>query len=469
MTEMGHTETLDREVDDEGGGLSQAALLYVALRCGKPATGASRHILTDVDEVRLGRGRQLGATRETIDGKRTLLIALPDRSVSSDHARLSRNGAVFALSDRGSKNGTVVDGVTTETVTLNDGSLIEVGEMVLVYRNPVMVTDGDPLDLHSSELSQEPEGFVTLVPRLTRSFDDIRKIARSTLSLLISGESGTGKEIVARGVHILSERSGAFVAVNCGALTDSLLQSQLFGYKKGAFSGADEDRSGLIEASSGGTLFLDEIAELSPRAQAALLRVLQEKEVLQVGATTPLSVDLRLVSATHRDLERWVAEEKFREDLYARISGLSIRLPPLRERREDLGVLVDSLLARDGGRARGITVRAARSMFRYHWPRNIRQLDNCLHGAGTLADGGVIGSEHLSPELRTGPDGGMPPPQVGHSRSMSDEDRALRGQLLSLMQSHQGNVTRVADVMGKKRQQIQKWCKRLGIDPSDYR
>ncbi len=463
MSELGHTVTLERGAESERAGFVETALLYVAMRCGEPASGASRHALRGVDVVCLGRGARLEARREIREGKRALVLTLPDRSVSSDHARIERDGAGHQLRDMASKNGTVVDGVKVDAVSLRDGALIELGEMLLVYRNPVLLGEGEPVDLVSRDIAG-PEGVVTLVPRLSRQFDALRKVAASQHAVMIHGESGTGKEVVARAVHTLSGRRGDFVAVNCGALSDTLLQGQLFGYKRGAFSGATEDRRGLVEASDGGTLFLDEIAELSPQAQASLLRVLQEHEVLALGATAPVRVDLRLVVATHRDLEAMVEEETFREDLYARITGLHISLLPLRERREDLGLLVAQLLARDGGRAQGLTVRAARALFRYHWPRNIRELDKCLYGAATLSDGSTIGSEHLPPELRS--TRSIAPEQAA---ALSSEDEALRRELVALLREHEGNVTRVADAMGKKRQQVQKWCKRLDINPRLYR
>ncbi|MEQ9323926.1 MAG: sigma 54-interacting transcriptional regulator, partial [Polyangiaceae bacterium] len=332
------------------------------------------------------------------------------------------------------------------------------------YRNPVSVGPEVLGDLSTLDM-EGPAGLVTVVPRLQRLFDGVRKIAASSETVLLQGESGTGKEVVAQSIHELSGRQGRFVAINCGALPDTLIEGQLFGYVKGAFSGADDDRDGLVQAAHGGTLFLDEIGELSPRAQAALLRVLQEKEVLRVGATSSTSVDLRLVVASLRDLERMVDEGRFRDDLFGRVAGMKVGLPPLRERREDLGLLAGRLLARQTDEPVRLTVRAARALFRHPWPRNIRELDKALGTARVLADGEPISREHLPEELRTR----RPPRATVPVQDLSEEDRKLRDELVTLLREHEGNVTRVAEAMGKKRQQIQKWCRRLGIDAATFR
>ncbi len=462
--DMDATATLTRGDRGFTEGLASAALLYVVLRCDAPQAGASRHDLRELDEVRLGRGKSFAAERLVEGTRRVLALRLPDRSVSTDHARITLGDGGHRLTDRGSKNGSVVDGRAADDVTLRDGAIVELGETVLVYRNPVSVGPEVLGDLSTSDM-EGPAGLVTVVPRLQRLFDGVRKIAASSETVLLQGESGTGKEVVAQSIHELSGRQGRFVAINCGALPDTLIEGQLFGYVKGAFSGADDDRDGLVQAAHGGTLFLDEIGELSPRAQAALLRVLQEKEVLRVGATSSTSVDLRLVVASLRDLERMVDEGRFRDDLFGRVAGMKVGLPPLRERREDLGLLAGRLLARQTDEPVRLTVRAARALFRHPWPHNIRELDKALGTARVLADGEPIGREHLPEELRTR----RPPRATVPVQDLSEEDRKLRDELVTLLREHEGNVTRVAEAMGKKRQQIQKWCRRLGIDAATFR
>ncbi|MBL4634234.1 MAG: sigma 54-interacting transcriptional regulator, partial [Kofleriaceae bacterium] len=261
---------------------------------------------------------------------------------------------------------------------------------------------------------------------------------------------------------------------------DTLLESELFGHKRGAFSGAIADMKGLIEASSGGTLFLDEIAELSPKGQASLLRVLEQRELLPVGATRTVPVDLRVVAATHRDLLVEVTAGRFREDLYARLSTFIARVPPLRERLPELGSIVATLLQRQQASLAGLCFApaAARALVHYGWPRNIRELEKCLDSACLLSDRSRIDLQHLSELVRT-PSGVSPGNLAadGHRSNsahaggiaLQSDDVRLRQELLRLLQEHQGNVTQVGKVMGKKRQQIQKWCKRLDIDPKQFR
>jgi sigma-54 dependent transcriptional regulator, acetoin dehydrogenase operon transcriptional activator AcoR len=290
---------------------------------------------------------------------------------------------------------------------------------------------------------------------------------------VINAESGTGKELIARAIHALSKRSGAFVAINCGAIPQSLVETELFGYRKGAFSGASEDRLGMIRAADGGTLFLDEIGDLPPASQAAFLRVLQEREVLPIGATKPVSVDVRLVAATHRPLEELVSKGTFRADLLARISGYTVRLPPLRERREDLGMLIAALLARLAGKnADKVTFSpaAARALFKHHWPLNIRELEKCLETSVVLARGGPILPEHLPDGVRSALQqrtASADPAPEEEPRVLSDEDRARKDELALLLEQHNGNVSAVARAMGKARTQIQRWIRRYGIEAGE--
>jgi transcriptional regulator with GAF, ATPase, and Fis domain len=277
------------------------------------------------------------------------------------------------------------------------------------------------------------------------------------VSVVLLGESGTGKEVMARALHGLSGRAGAFMAVNCGALPSSILEAELFGYRKGAFSGSVKDNPGLIRSADHGTLFLDEIGELAPSSQVAFLRVLQEQEVLPIGESKPIKVDTRLCTATHRDLEQLVEAGGFRRDLYARLSGYTLRLPPLRERREDLGLLIAALLQRDP-RSQEVTFTpdAMRTMFTYEWPLNIRELEKCLSTARVLARGGPIELRHL------------PEPTRAHraekqQTALSPDELVIRDELIAALTEHRGNVAAVSRVMGKGRMQIHRWAKRFGL------
>jgi transcriptional regulator with GAF, ATPase, and Fis domain len=304
-------------------------------------------------------------------------------------------------------------------------------------------------------------GLLTLLPSDAAQLEKLERLAPTRLPVLLGGESGAGKEVVARAVHTLSQRPGPFVAVNCGGLSSTLIESELFGYRKGAFSGALEDRPGLVRTSDHGTLFLDEVGDLPSGAQATLLRVLQESEVVPVGGTRPVKVDLRVVAATHRDLAAMVEQGTFRADLLARLSGFLLRLPPLRARREDLGWIIAALIRRHAAEPASVSfsVEATRLLLTHEWPLNVRELEKTLLAAITLAAGGQVECAHLPAGL------GAPTP----APALDAEDQALRAQLVGLFQAHAGNVSAVADAMGKARFQIQRWMKRLQIDAATFR
>jgi DNA-binding NtrC family response regulator len=266
----------------------------------------------------------------------------------------------------------------------------------------------------------------------------------------------------------MSGRDGAFVAVNCGSIPPTLVEATLLGHRKGAFSDATEDRPGMVRAADGGTLFLDEIGDLPLSSQAAFLRVLQEGEVVPVGDTRPVQVDLRLISATNRSMPELVARGDFRSDLFARLVGVTVRLPRLAERREDLGLLVGACLARmpGGGRTVSFTRVAARELVRHEWPLNVRELHKAITAAATLADGKPIDVDDLADPLY----GGEPAaPTAAAGDPASPRDQRLRAELVALLHEHQGNVASVAQAMGKGRMQIHRWVKRLGLNLDDYR
>jgi transcriptional regulator with GAF, ATPase, and Fis domain len=289
------------------------------------------------------------------------------------------------------------------------------------------------------------------------------------VTVLILGETGTGKELVARALHETSGRAGQFTAINCGALPRQLVAAELFGFRKGAFSGAQEDRSGLVRAADGGTLFLDEVGELPPEAQTALLRVLQEQEVLPIGGTRPVRIDLRIAAATHRDLEELVERAELREDLLARLSGFTMRLPPLRDRREDLSLLIPALLQRvapDPAKVR-FTRGAARALLWHDWPQNVRELERCLAAAAALAIDRPIAVDDLTEAVRS-----VAPAEhvaVGTQPPLDDDARAQRDELVRLLAQERGNVNAVARALTKDPKQIRRWLERYMIDPNQFR
>lgn len=240
---------------------------------------------------------------------------------------------------------------------------------------------------------------------LQKVFKTIEKVAVYTTTVLVQGESGTGKELVARALHRLSPRKGkSFVPVNCGAIPEALLESEFFGHKRGAFTDAHADKKGLFEEADGGTLFLDEIGELPLSLQVKMLRVLQEGMVRPLGSTRDKKVDVRLVAATVRDLEREVAEGRFREDLFYRLNVLQVTVPPLRERKEDVSLLVEHFIQKNndrlGTRIRGIAAPATKLLLAYYWPGNVRELENLVERAVVLSDGDVLREEDLPDRLR---------------------------------------------------------------------
>ncbi len=249
-----------------------------------------------------------------------------------------------------------------------------------------------------------PEAIVGNSPAMRRVLEMVRKVAPTPSTVLISGESGTGKELIARAIHQQGANPEArFLAVNCAAIPTDLLENQLFGHRKGAFTGADRDQAGVFVHAGAGTVFLDEIGELAAATQAKLLRAIEQKEILPVGANEPVSVAARVLAATNKDLRREVEHGRFREDLFYRLNVVAIHLPPLRERREDIPDLVDFLLARHaralGKRISGVSHEAMRLLLACPWRGNVRELDNALQRAVILGEGPVVTPADLPPDL----------------------------------------------------------------------
>jgi transcriptional regulator of acetoin/glycerol metabolism len=435
-------------------------MLVLVHECGRPRAGSVRYRLSDLTAVNLGRGGARLAERTGTE----LTIRVPDKWMSSKHARIEPSFGRWVLLDTESKNGTIVDGHSTKRAVLTDGSLIELGHTLFLFFEKLPIAVDAPAIVELAPDDAEP-GMLTLEPSWQTELGRLRQIASSEIPMLVEGESGTGKEVIARAIHVMSGRRGAFVPVNCGALPDNLVESELFGYKRGAFSGAQQDHDGLVRAADGGTLFLDEIGDLPASSQAALLRVLQEREVMPVGGTRAVPIDLRVVAATHRDLDDMVADQAFRHDLFARLAGFRVAVPPLAERRCDLGLLVGALHARlFPADHPGFDIEAARLVLRYPWPLNVRELEQALATAQVLAGKGAIRVEHLPDSVRTGRPPGAPRPLV-----LSETDQKVRDQVIASLREHHGNVSAVARALDKDRKQIQRWIKRFGLDPSSYR
>ncbi|WP_437995109.1 sigma 54-interacting transcriptional regulator [Sorangium sp. So ce185] len=466
--------TLVRTQRRAGSGAEPRPFLFLVLQCQRPLDAPARLPLDGVDEVRFGRGPVRSIDRRT-EGERALLdVRLEDGWVSSRHARITREGGRLRLEDLGSTNGTFVNGVPQRSALLSEGDLIELGHTFFLFRE--VAAPGEAL-CEAASAPDQPFGLATFAPALAERFAALRAVAPANIPVVLQGESGTGKEVVSRAIHALSGRPGPFVAINCGALPASLIESELFGHKKGAFSGAAEDRPGLIRAADRGTLFLDEIGDLPAASQTAFLRVLQESEVVAVGATRPVKVDLRVVVATHRDLPAMVERGDFRGDLFARLSGFVLELPPLRKRREDLGLLIAALLRRAAPDRAGeisLSCEAARVLLLREWRLNVRELEKCLATAIVLAGSGRVELGHLPPPVVVSrsslpPEVSRPEAPPSERPRPAPEDGARREALIRLLREHRGNISAVARAMGKGRTQIHRWIARYGIEPADYR
>jgi DNA-binding NtrC family response regulator len=431
--------------------IARAYLVRVA-NAAQPLVPSSRHALDGVDIVRFHRG-PLGVERLREESARVLQFGEPDARISTAHACLRRVLSRWVLEDLGSKNGTWVGGVRVQSVALNDGDVIEVGRTFYLFRDGVAAAADEPLDVVAA--THPIAGMATLSPSLARDLRDLGSVARSMAAVVLHGETGTGKELLARAIHTMSGRTGPFVAVNCAAIPDALVASELFGVRRGAYSDAKEDRPGLVRSAHRGTLFLDEIADLKLELQPVFLRVLQEPEVVPVGQAGAISVDVRVVSATNRRLESLVAAKDFREDLWARLAGFTTCLPPLRARREDLGLLIAAIVRRHGRVAEEVSFHsgALRSILLGAWPRNIRELDKRLEAALALAGDSPIDARHL----------GEVEPLAREAAPLSSADDARRAELEHLLGEHRGNVAAVARALGKDRVQIRRWLARYGL------
>jgi DNA-binding NtrC family response regulator len=371
-------------------------------------------------------------------------LALSDMRASRAHAELVFVPALNAwrLRDLGSRNGTFVDGRRTDGVVLAHGAVIRIGDTLLVFAEvPVRVALPLP----------QPAVGGSLALAATEQLADLA--APSDVPVLLTGPSGAGKEVMARRIHARSGRAGDFVPFNCAGLPQELAGSELFGYARGAFSGAAGPRAGLFQSADRGTLFLDEIADLPPAQQPMLLRALQEKRVRPVGADREVLVDVRTIAATHRDLDALEAGGEWRGDLLARLAGLRVEVPPLARRREEVLPLFRRFL----GEGPPLTTAAAEALLRHDWPRNVRELQHLAAGVRLFApyieaiDADLLFPSDAAPASERSEDSGRPPRDV----------------LLALFRQHGGNVAALGRALGKHRAQIYRWLGMYGISRAD--
>ena len=417
-------------------------------------------------------------------------ICVPEQAVSRQHARIFMRDGKWFLEDLGSRNGTIVRGQTITEVELTPHAEIRIGDAIFKFAE-IGADRCVPYRIDGQiQGSRKAKSFAELIggSQMDHIAADIERIAATELSAVILGETGTGKEVIARGIHRLSGRKGSLQAVNCAALPHNLLESELFGYRRGAFSGADRDKPGLVKLADGGTLFLDEIGDMPLEAQAKLLRVLQSREVFPLGATTAEHVDIRVVSATHRDLYQHVKEGKFRGDLLARLNEHVVRLPPLRERKEDVYLLANSFCARFGRPTLTFSFSFLVALLHYDWPFNVRELESCIKRAVALTDGAELEAAHLPdaiaehmkgygekprnpiPSAAPPPVPAAAPPDPGHDAARQPSKRVpTEEELRALLAQYHGNIAAVGRELGKERMQVHRWLKRYNIDLSQYR
>lgn len=471
-------QTRREDLSAPKGGSHDEPALYVVLEGDRLAAGGMRVPLVGLDELKVNRG----ATRTfRADGGKTAVLEIPDARMSGRHARLVREDGGWLFEDVGSTNGSFVDGKRVVQAALDDSTVLTLGATAFLFEPAELVPDGASAVLvDAASQKSRPRGTATIVPSVEVTMPRLVRVAMSKLSVLLLGESGAGKEVIARTVHQLSGRTGPFVAINCGALAPTLVESQLFGYVKGAFSGALKDEPGLIRTSSGGTLFLDEVGELPASAQATMLRVLQEKEVLPVGGTKPVPVDLRVVAATLKPIDQ---SPSFREDLYARVSTFVHRLVPLRDRRGDLGLLIADLVPKIAADRPNVRIAAdlATAIVGHDFPLNVRELEHLLSVALVTTTDDLLRLESIGDALKSSrrsvpPEEPAPRPtgqraalRTAPQKALSTEDTQLKADLVEALTRTRGNVSEISRTMGKTRMQIHRWMKRFGLDPETFR
>ena len=394
-------------------------------------------------------------------------LRLRDPTVSRIHCELRLRASGVRVSDASSTNGTWVDAMRVRDVELSSGARLRLGgtTVELIFGQSGLQV---PISTRS-HLGDLLGGSV----EMQRIYAILERVAPTDTTVLVQGETGTGKEVVARTIHALSaRRARAFVAVDCGAIAASLIESELFGHARGAFSGAVSDRRGLFEEADGGTLFLDEIGELPLALQAKLLRALETREVRPVGANQTRRVDVRLVAATNRSLARSVNEGSFREDLYYRLAVVDVHVPPLRARRDDVRVLAQHFYERFRGAPGAVPADILSDLLTRSWPGNVRELRNVIERSVSLQwqEGEASATRPADAPLPAGVEALIPHDLPLKEARQVYTDRFESLYLRALLQRTQGNVTRAAERAGVNRRHLQRMLARLGIksdEPGD--
>jgi two-component system, NtrC family, response regulator AtoC len=412
------------------------------------------HPLPEKGEMVLGRD-------QTCD------IRLDHSKISRRHARLVVSGGVY-VEDLGSTNGIRVGDRRLE---LGKQTRISVGESLQLGPYTAMLVEGSAVVRSVEEVRA---AVVVRDPTPAGLSELVARVARSNINVLVLGETGVGKEVLTQSLHELSARKGLLVAINCATLGETLLESELFGHERGAFTGAVKTKPGLLEVAAGGTVLLDEIGDLSAGLQAKLLRALETRTILRVGGVKPIDLDVRIVAATHRDLAAEVALGRFRQDLYFRLNGITLRIPPLRERRDQIPGLIEKFL----GPGQSVAPAAIATLTKHSWPGNVRELRQVMERALLLAGGAPIGVRHLmidAPPSAPAPVAAHAPvaapappapaaafsPPVGKGAQSPAEDPDA---FAALAREHHGNVSSLARVLDTSRSHVRRLAKRHGVD-----
>jgi transcriptional regulator with GAF, ATPase, and Fis domain len=435
-------------------------------------TGMSVEIRLGLREIRIGRGREAD-------------LQLPDPSVSRLHARIFRVGEQYFLADT-SRNGTFRDGKRISQLPLESGQSFRIGPYEIHFsREEHSTADADPPTVSTATQTDIPNpppetkakkvpsfnafGIIGKSTVITKVIENIERVGASDLPVLVEGETGSGKELVARGIHASSRRRDRpFVVVNCGAISPELIESELFGHEKGSFTGATAQRRGAFEMAHGGTLFLDEIGELPHSLQPKLLRALEQKEIKRVGGNETILVDVRILAATNRNLRREVSRKTFRDDLYFRISTITLHVPPLRERREDiLPLSLHFLSDTDVGNDRpfpSLSGSAAEFLCAQDWPGNVRELRNAIQRAVVMSEREILQAEDFGflLQLQVSQRESSPDP------SLSRWELSERNNILAELSRQKWNKTRTARELGIAKSTLFEKLKKYGIRLQEY-
>ncbi len=423
-----------------------------------------------------GAERQIGADAFRIGKSTENDLVLADDTVSRTHCEIVREKKGYLLRDLGSTNGTKVDGTRIKEVYLAPGALISVGKVEIRVK-----PYAERIELLPSERDSFGEAVGSTVA-MREIFGLLERLAPTDATVLLGGESGTGKDVLARAIHQHSRREGKpFVVVDCGAVVGTLVESELFGHERGAFTGATATRQGAFELANGGTLFLDEIGELPLDLQPKLLRALEQRSFRRVGGNKEIRVDIRVIAASKRNLKMEVERGKFREDLYFRLAVVPVDVPPLRERRADVPRLVASLLdrfSRTTGRPMRIRPEVVEALRGHDWPGNVRELRNVIERAAYMAD--ALGKDEvLASHLPFAPavtaeqgPSPEPPPPFDDTRSYREnkarfEEEFERRYVAWLLAKHDGNISAAARAADMDRKYLHKLAKRHGLHPKD--